>query len=509
MNFRTSNKLSDRQIEKGLQLVVNDGLAAEAMTALTGGAFLTALALHMGATNFQIGLLASLPTFTNICQLITVWLVQKYNNRRAIAVLSNFLARFPLLVIGVLPFAFSHGTSLQVLIFLLFFHYLFGSLAGPSWNSWMKDLVPEEKLGTYFSHRGRLTQSLNVVLSLAIALSLDYVKAHYPAYEIPAYAIMFLAGGTIGMLGVYFLAKTPEPTAQTAQENIFKRLGEPLKHKNYRKFLTFNAFWLFSINLATPFFSVYLMKTLGLPLSYIIGLGILTQLSSILSIKIWGKYSDQFSNKTIITICAPLYVICIIAWSFLAMASNPSIRIAELIVINIFSGISTAGINLALTNIGLKLAPKKDAIAYITSRSMINALFSAIAPLAGGWLADYFGNRSLDWSIQWKTEKGISMFHLLALEHWSFLFVIGASLALFSLRLLKGVKEEGEVTKDTAVTVMKINFKSRLKENASGKMIYHILSSPAALPAYIRKKALNDRSEDLNINSLTGREKRA
>ncbi len=485
MNLRPSEQLSDEQVETGLKLVVKDGLAAEAMTALTGGTFLVALALYMGASNFQIGLLASLPTFTNIFQLITIWIVQKYNNRRAIAVVSNFLARFPLLVIGSLPFLFSHGTSLQVLIFVLFFHYLFGSLAGPSWNSWMKDLVPEKRLGSYFSHRGRLTQSLNVILSLAIAVSLDYIKAHYPSYEITAYSIMFLIGGAIGMLGVYFLSGTPEPKTQLTNQNIFRLLGKPVKDKNFRKLLTFNAFWLFSINLATPFFSVYLMKTIGLPLSYIIALGILTQLSSIFSIKLWGKYSDQFSNKTIITICAPLYVACITAWAFIAMPSSPALTIAELVVINIFSGIATAGINLALTNIGLKLAPKNESIVYLTSRSMINALFSAIAPIVGGTLADYFGNRELTWSFQWKTETGVSIFKLLALEHWSFLFVIGAVLAMLSLRLLKGVKEEGEVTKDTAVTAMKINFKTRIKESP----VNGLISNTTVLPGYFKKIA--------------------
>src|SRR5215213_5278072 len=180
MNLKPSETLSPKEINKGLNLVIKDGLTAEAMSALTGGTFLIALALQLGASNFQIGLLAALPTFTNIFQLLAIWLVQRYNNRRAIAVLSNILARFPLLVIGLLPFLFSTTTSIQVLIFLLFFHYFFGSLAGASWNSWMKDLVPEEKLGTYFSHRTRLTQTLNVVLSLFLALVLDYIKVHNP-----------------------------------------------------------------------------------------------------------------------------------------------------------------------------------------------------------------------------------------------------------------------------------------------------------------------------------------
>ena len=70
------------------------------MTTLTGGAFLVSMAVLIGATNFQIGLLASLPMFTNIFQLLSIWLVRRYNNRRAVSVICSVLARIPLLIIG-------------------------------------------------------------------------------------------------------------------------------------------------------------------------------------------------------------------------------------------------------------------------------------------------------------------------------------------------------------------------------------------------------------------------
>src|SRR5581483_3784861 len=117
MNLRPKKELTEQEVQRGLRYVIGDGLAAEAMTALTGGAFLVAMALLMGANNFQIGLLAAMPTFTNTFQLLSIWLVRRYNNRRAIAVLCALLARIPLLVIGSLPFFFSSSTTVEVLIF--------------------------------------------------------------------------------------------------------------------------------------------------------------------------------------------------------------------------------------------------------------------------------------------------------------------------------------------------------------------------------------------------------
>src|SRR3954454_11079841 len=342
MNLRPGKQqLSEQQIQAGLKLVIKDGLAAEAMSAFTGGAFLVAMALMMGASNFQIGVLAALPTFTNLFQLLSIWLVRKYNNRRAIAVICAFLARFPLLIIGSLPFLFSSSASINVLIFFLFFYYFFGSIAGPAWNSWMKDLVPENKLGTYFSHRTKLTQTLNVILSISIALLLDFVKKYHPDVVLTTYASMFIAGGIIGLSGAFFLSRTPEPLGHRAGDNFFKLFKKPVQNKNFRNLLIFNSAWVFALNIATPFFFVYMMKTLGLPLSYIIALGILTQLSSIVSIKVWGRHADSFSNKTIIAIGAPLYICCIIAWCFVGVSSNEYTNIALLAVINIITGVAT------------------------------------------------------------------------------------------------------------------------------------------------------------------------
>jgi MFS family permease len=505
MYLRPTKHLTDQQVQAGLKLVVKDGLAAEAMTALTGGAFLVSMALMMGASNFQIGVLASLPTFTNIFQLLSIWLVKKYNNRRAVAVTCAFLARFPLLIIGSLPLIFSSATTIQVLLFFLFFYYFFGSIAGPSWNSWMKDLVPEKMLGTYFSHRSRLTQILNVIMSLSIAFMLDFVKKHYPDAVLTTYACMFIAGGLIGLSGAYFLSRTPEPQSQQGNGNIFKLFRKPLQNSNFRNLLIFNSAWVFALNIATPFFSVYMLKTIGLPLSYIIGLGILTQLSSIVSIKLWGRYADNYSNKTIIAICSPLYICCIIAWCFVGMSVSENTNIILLALINIITGIATAGINLSLTNIGLKLAPKEDAIVYLSAKNIITAFFSSIAPLIGGSLADFFANRQLNWDIQWGGPGGMKVIHLLALHQWNFLFLIGALLAMLAIRLLKRVQETGEVEKDFVVKLLRSDIRNSIKDNF---IISYLMQWPFTVSSKIKQVISLQEKKDSSSQEHT-KEKRA
>ncbi|HVS94624.1 MAG TPA: MFS transporter [Mucilaginibacter sp.] len=479
MNLKPLKNLSEDQLESGLKLVVADGLSAEAMVVFTSGTFLTAMAIHMGASNFQLGVLAALPTFTTIFQLLSIWLVQKFKNRRAITAFCNFMARVPLIAIGVLPFLFTAATSIEILIIMLFFQHIFGDLAGASWNAWMKDLIPGSKLGSFFSHRSRMAQTLNVSLSLATALGLDYIKGHYPASEIMVYHLLFLAGGMLGMVSVILLLRTPEPEANAINGNVLTLFSKPLKNRNFRNLLMFNSFWAFALNLATPFFAVFMMKTIGLPVAYIIGLGIVSQLSSIVFIKIWGRYSDRFSNKNIVAFCAPLYIICILGFAFAASPGSIHTVLLLLVLIHIISGLATAGINLALSNIGIKLAPNDEAIAYITAKNMFVALFSTLAPVVGGLMADFFVSHRMEWNIHLGF-IGISRLHLLTLQGWNYFFIIGGVLAAISLRLLKQINEDGEIRNRHMVIYMQTRFRDKMRANIGSRM--------AGVPVINRRK---------------------
>ena len=464
MDLRPKQQLTNAEVKKGLRMVIGDGIAAEAMTTLTGGAFLIAMALLLGATNFQIGLLAALPTITNLFLLISIWLVRRYKNRRAIAFIGSLLARIPLIIVGIMALTTASKTSIDVLILFLFFYYFFGSLVGPSWNSWMKDLVPEKILGKYFAKRTVIMQALNVILSILLALLIDYIKKYHPSYQLSAYAVMFIVAGSLGVAGAFILARAPEPALVFVKADFFSLLKKPLKNRNFVRLLIFNSVWVFAINLATPFFTVFLLKGLNYPMSYIITLGIISQLCSIFTVTKWGVFADKYSNKTIIGLTAPLYIICIIAWCFVGIYTHLYANLILLVCIYIFTGISTAGVNLSLTNIGLKLALKEESIIYLAAKNLITAFFSGVAPLVGGYLVDYFTKRHLNIIVQYDGPSANKVFRLVQLHQWNFLFLIGALVAMVALQLLVQVKERGEVEKDQVKRIMRTSFRNSLRD---------------------------------------------
>jgi len=69
MGFLVRDTLTEEEVQSGLRSVIKDGLASQTMATLTGGVFLVALALKLGASNLVIGLLAAIPPLTQLIQI--------------------------------------------------------------------------------------------------------------------------------------------------------------------------------------------------------------------------------------------------------------------------------------------------------------------------------------------------------------------------------------------------------------------------------------------------------
>ena len=84
MKLKPKSKLTDAEVSRSLRFVVLDGLLAEAMTTFTGGTFIIAMAILAGASNAVLGVLAALPTFANLFQIFSIWLIKMLRTLSAV-----------------------------------------------------------------------------------------------------------------------------------------------------------------------------------------------------------------------------------------------------------------------------------------------------------------------------------------------------------------------------------------------------------------------------------------
>ncbi len=383
--------LSDDEISKGLSFIIKDGLATQAMVTLTSGIFLVAFGLQLGASNTVIGLLAAIPPLAELIQMPAISIVENVRNRRLICVSASIVARLFWVVIALIPFLFGLTIALPVLIMSLVLYGSISAISHCSWNSWMRDLVPEEIMGSFFSRRMSLSLALGIVLSLVASALIDFIQRN-PSYPTgTAYSVIFLGGFVAGLFGIWYMSRIPEPLMkETAKVPPLDQIRSTFHDENFSRLIAFLGAWNFAVNLAAPFFTVYLLVMLDFDITVVIVLAVLSQISSVLSYSMWGRIADRFSNKSVLQVSGPLFMICILGWTFTTMPTRHLLTIPLLIILHILMGVSTAGVTLASANIGLKLAPHGGATAYLATINITNSLAAGIAPVIGGMFVDTF-----------------------------------------------------------------------------------------------------------------------
>ncbi len=488
MRFPVKDTLTEKEIQTGLTAVLRDGLTTQTMLVLVGGAFMTDFALRLGATNFIIGLIAAIGPLSQLIQMPSVYLVERFRNRRAMTVYSVLISRTFLLPIVLIPFLGSPAVGLGVLLSALILHNVFGAIGTCSWNSWMRDLVPQDRLGSFFSKRMAWATLLGIVLSLGAGGFIDYWKDHYAAQVLVGYSTIFFIGFLAGMLGVYFIANIPEAALEATPESfsLWQRLRDPLRDSNFRKLILFLGPWTFAVNLVTPFFNVYLLKYLHYSLSLVIALTVVQQAVYFAFLSIWGGFVDRFSNKTVLNISGMLFMLCILGFTFTSMPSR-LLTLPLLVVLMILMGVAASGVTLATNNIGLKLAPRGSATTYLASISIVNSLAAGIAPLVGGQLVDVFARWDLAWTVKWSSPHAQLAFNTLHFQHWDFLFAGAFLLGLYGLHRLALVKEVGEVGDDIVLNALLTEMRSKSLHVLSFVGMQRIVTLPMAWVRLVRR----------------------
>ncbi|MFH1383109.1 MAG: hypothetical protein ABIH70_09515 [Chloroflexota bacterium] len=280
--------ISDRELSAGLRWFTLEGTASLALFSITTSGFLAAFALALGANNFQIGVLAALPFLMHILQIPAIWLVEKVRRRKVISVTAWFLAQACWFPIALIPIFIQtpSGRAVSLLLILLAIRGVMSAVTSCSWNGWLRDLIPQPILGRLFSRRLVLATIASIIFSFGAASFVDFWRSQAPGENmILGYTYVLLFGALfLGMSSPIFMSLMPEPLMMpipASQPSILERLVAPLRDKNFRQLIQFLLFWGFASNLAIPFFAVYMLKRLGLPLSWVIALSILSQLFNI------------------------------------------------------------------------------------------------------------------------------------------------------------------------------------------------------------------------------------
>lgn len=376
-------------MKKALRYSTINGVFAS-MTSGFANEYLTPFLLLLGGTVTQVGALNALPNIAaSLTQLKSADITERLGPRQRIVILFTSVQAVILLFLAtaavfrtITPFAF-------IAVMILFSSC--AALVNPAWGSWLSDLVDQARRGEFFGWRYKTLGLVAVGSTLVAGVILHWLKKANAYY---GFAILFGAASLFMLAGCYFFKKIYEPPLAYSKETSFTivQFLSRLKESNFAKFVLFASAMSFSVNIASPYFAVLMLRDLKFGYLLYTLITISSTLTMHLIMTRWGRLADRIGNIRIIRFAAPLTSIIPLFW---ILNRHPLF----LICAQLFAGFVWAGLNLCMSNFIYDAVTPEKRTRCIAYFNVFNGLMISAGALLGGfilrWLPPLFGYKIL------------------------------------------------------------------------------------------------------------------
>jgi Na+/melibiose symporter-like transporter len=123
----------------------------------------------------------------------------------------------------------------------------------------------------------------------------------------------------------------PEPLMAPSTHRPWRDvIGAPLRNRDFRRLVAFLATWTFAVNLSTPFFTVYLLRRLGLPMSAVLAFTVLSQATTAVVLRAWGAVADRFQPLAVLRVSCVGFLLSVAGWPVAGLLEQPALAIVAL-----------------------------------------------------------------------------------------------------------------------------------------------------------------------------------
>jgi len=362
-----------------------DGITAAASEAFYL-AYIPLFAVAYGATNEQVGWITALGNLLGALALFPgARMMEKTGHRKWLVVWGGGgVARMMVFLLALLPlFALPPTLAIMAIASLNGIRAFAANFSNPAWTSLVADIVPEFMRGRYFSTRN-LTMGIATLVVSALAGWLISSANGWTFNPFLGFQLVFLLAFAIGMASTYCFSRIVEPLPKAPADAVATsgHLRRALKGSSgYLGFVVSAFVWNFSLQLAGPFFNVYLVTGLGADTTMV---GIVTAISSLTALAgqvIFGRLMDRKGAIWLQIITGFPIAFLPVAWAFYTDPWQVGVN-------NFFGGFLWAGYNLANFNLLLLLTPEPGRARAVALYQTVVFASAVFGPLVGGYLAD-------------------------------------------------------------------------------------------------------------------------
>ena len=367
------------KIQKSLSISWKEGIPAAIMLGIMDY-YIIPYGLFLGATVLEIGLLIAIPNLlASIAQLFAVTVVRLSGSRLRFLTRGTGLQAILLIPISLLAFA-PHAKSIPILIALVTLFKMIGNLIATAWGSLMSDYLPENKRGHYFGWRSQVVGIAGVT---GVALAGLMLFLLHQANRALAFSLLFLTASILRFISSALMSKMVDLPLhyQPGSDFTFVMFLRRFRESNFVKYVLFISSITFAVHLASPYFSVHMLKNLKFNYIYYMAIHLSAVLMGLIAFPIWAKHADVVGNAKILKIASFLIPVIPILWMF---STNPF----YLMGVEMFSGFVWGGFNLCTANYIYDAVSPAKRVRCLGYFNLINGIALCLGASLGGFLAE-------------------------------------------------------------------------------------------------------------------------
>jgi len=385
--FYNNRQLDEKEYEHSRKMSMFEGCTARVVYNLTSGAFLAGYASFLGADDAFNGIIGAIPVLAGFMSIISPIYFEKTDRRKLIVTILNFMHRFILGLMVIIPLIAAEKSSrLALLAAFYMVSYMAISLNNPAASSILIDLTPERIRASYLSKREACLLAAGMVFSLVLGKVMDIYKAdgnEYGGFVVTFCVIILMAFGN-----AFFWIRIKEPVTNR-QKNIYNLkqiIAIPLKDQAFRKIIIFFMLYNIGLQVGNPFFSVYMVTGLKLDYTYITIMGMISTGVNVLLVRVWGRIADKKSWNFVLTYSTMTLGICHFLWFFV----NSMTAFILVPLLHILGGVAWAGIGISTFNIQYIYSPENGRTVYTGFNAALGGCMGFLGTLAGSGLLIVF-----------------------------------------------------------------------------------------------------------------------
>jgi MFS family permease len=377
-----AHSLPRSRLRRSLRTCTAEGMLAEVVGATTGGAVLTAWALHLGAGALLAGVLVVLPQIAQLFHVPAAWTTARLGHRRATILLVGVSRQlyWPLVALPFLPLGDPARRGILVAVVALV--GVLGVLGNNAWSVWMSELVPRRLRGRYFGRRTMFCLLGAASASGAAGLFLDWARRR--GWADHALAALALGACLTGALTTVLMRRQHDPAGAQEPRSISARaLLRPLADRLVRPLLIYQGVWNLAVGVAGSFFALFMLRHLRMGFALLALHGTATSLSRMMAAPLWGRLIDRVGPRRVLVTCSYGIAAVPLVWLF----PTPS-QLWPLALDALVAGVLWSGHALASFTLPLELIPRQGRSTYLAALSTIGGLSFGAGTVLGGLLAE-------------------------------------------------------------------------------------------------------------------------